>query len=49
VAVSPSPSEPDLGERFAKLAVILLLAGLVWGTLLGAVRILTALTGWAFH
>ena len=48
VAASHSPVGPDLGERVAKCAVLALLVGLMWGTLLGAVRIVTVLAAWAF-
>jgi hypothetical protein len=36
-----------VGERLAKLAVLALLVGLLWGTVMGAVRILSALIEWA--
>jgi hypothetical protein len=49
VAASHSPVGPDFGERVAKCAVLALLIGLMWGTLLGGVRIVTVLAGWVFH
>jgi len=42
-AAPPLSPGPDLGERLAKLAVLALLAGLMWGALLGAVRIAQAI------
>jgi hypothetical protein len=46
-ASAPSPDRPDLSERLAKLMLLVLAAGIVWGTAVGAVRILAALIRWA--